>query len=97
MAAEALQSPASVSSKALRQLERLASDPGSPARSWPSAEIGRQLGSGPPRLADLVEVLRAAGHGAAVSGIMPSQLRSDAPWPLILGIARTLANRTAAK
>jgi tRNA (guanine26-N2/guanine27-N2)-dimethyltransferase len=97
MAAEALQSPASVSTKALRQLERLASDPGSPARCWPSAEIGRQLGSGPPRLADLVEVLRAAGHGAGVSGIMASQLRSDAPWPLILGIARTLANRTAAK
>jgi tRNA (guanine26-N2/guanine27-N2)-dimethyltransferase len=97
MAEEAVLAPASVSTKAWRQLERLASDPGSPARCWPTAEIGRHLGGGPPPLADLVEELRAAGHRANASGIMAAQLRSDAPWPLILRLASSLVHRTAAR
>jgi len=97
MAEQAELAPAPVSRQARRQLERLASDPGSPARCWPSAEIARRLGSGPPPLADLVAELRSAGHRANASGIMAAQLRSDAPWPLILGVAQRLASRTAAK
>jgi tetratricopeptide (TPR) repeat protein len=40
---------------------------------------------------DLVEALRAAGFGASASGVMAGQVRSDAPWPELLEIARRLA------
>jgi hypothetical protein len=38
-----------------------------------------------------VEALRTAGHGASVSGLMAAQVRSDAPWPDLLEIARRLS------
>ncbi len=63
----------------LRLLARLEADPGGVARCWPTAEIARRLGVGPPRLEVLVERLRGAGHGAWSSGVMAGQLRSDAP------------------
>jgi len=65
----------------------LAADGGLPARSWPTAEIGRRLGRGPPGMAALVEALRAAGWSAAVSGVMPGQLRTEAPWAVVLEVA----------
>ncbi len=83
--------------ESLRLLERLKGDPGSPARCWPMAEIGRRLGAGPPPLAAIVEDLRAAGHRACSSGIMVAQLRSDAPWPTILACAQRLTSRRAAR
>lgn len=97
MALEAVASPSPPSRQALRQLERLATDSGWPARSWPMAEIGRRLGGGPPPLGDLVKELRAAGHGAAASGIMAGQLRSDAPWPRILQAAGHLVRPSPAQ
>ncbi|MGB5133791.1 MAG: hypothetical protein WBN89_01300, partial [Prochlorococcaceae cyanobacterium] len=44
----------------------------------------------PPKLMALVEALRRLGHGAWASGVMAGQLRSDAPWPLILELADRL-------
>ena len=67
-----------------RLLAQLAADPGLPARCWPTAELGRRLGCGPPPLADLVASLRTKGWLAEASGVMPGQLRSDAPWGEIL-------------
>ena len=67
-----------------RLLSQLAADPGLPARCWPTAELGRRLGCGPPPLADLVASLRTKGWLAEASGVMPGQLRSDAPWGEIL-------------
>lgn len=72
-------------------LARLAGDPGWPARCWPAAVIARRLGSGPPPLADLVDHLRQDGFTSFVSGIMLSQLRSEAPWSRILEVAAGLA------
>jgi tRNA (guanine26-N2/guanine27-N2)-dimethyltransferase len=74
-----------------RLLERLRADPGDPARCWPTALIGQELGGGPPPLAALVEALRQRGHRAGASGVMVGQLRSDAPWPVILATAGELA------
>jgi tRNA (guanine26-N2/guanine27-N2)-dimethyltransferase len=71
-------------------LARLLADPGLPARCWPTDQIARRLGGGPPRLGNLVEALRAAGFGANASGVMAAQVRSDAPWPELLDIARRL-------
>ncbi len=82
--------PGTTASASVRLLERLAADRGLPARVWPTAEIARHLGSGPPRLTDLVERLRQAGHRAGVGGIGAAVLRSDAPWPKILATARDL-------
>jgi tRNA (guanine26-N2/guanine27-N2)-dimethyltransferase len=80
--------PRSVGPAATRLLAALRADPGLPARCWPLAEIARRRGDGgPPKLAVLVEALRRRGHGAGPSGVMAGQLRSDAPWPLILELA----------
>ena len=79
--------PASLAPISRRLLERLRADTGVPARCWPVAEIARRLHSGPPPLAWLVAELRLAGWRVEASGVMAGQLRSDAPWPLILATA----------
>ena len=81
---------------ALKLLAGLAADPGVPARCWPTADLARRLKQGPPRLDLLVEELRSQGAQAWASGVMAGQLRSDAPWPLILQTAQDLAARAAA-
>ena len=80
-----------------RLLQRLRTDPGVTPRCWPVAEIARRLGQGPPPQADLVAALTAEGFATAVSGVMPGQLRCEAPWPLILATARRLGAAAAAK
>jgi tRNA (guanine26-N2/guanine27-N2)-dimethyltransferase len=80
-----------------RLLRRLAKDPAATPRCWPTDAIARCLGQGPPPLARLVEALRQAGAQASASALMPAQLRSDAPWSLILETARGLAVPEAAK
>jgi tRNA (guanine26-N2/guanine27-N2)-dimethyltransferase len=80
-----------------RLLARLAGDPGWPARCWPTGLIARRLASGPPPLGDLVDHLRREGFTSFASGIMPSQLRSDAPWNRILEVARCLARGGTAR
>lgn len=74
-----------------RLLDRLIADPGHPARCWPMGVIGRCLAQGTPSMQTLVEALAGEGFRAFPSGIMLSQIRSDAPWPRILATARRLA------
>ena len=77
-----------ITSRASRQLlQRLANDGGRPARCWPTADIARHLGGGPPALKPLVAALRTAGWQAAISGVMAGQVRTDAPWPELLRLA----------
>lgn len=71
-------------------LQRLAADAGDLPRCWPTSAIARCLGGGPPPLAALVKGLQQRGHRAAASGVMPSQVRSDAPWTVILEVAAGL-------
>jgi tRNA (guanine26-N2/guanine27-N2)-dimethyltransferase len=97
MEAEAGRSPLSLAPESRRLLERLAADSGEPARCWPTAWIGRALGQGPPPLEPLVAGLRAAGWRAGASGVMAGQLRSDAPWPLILATAAAAGGEDPAK
>ncbi len=92
MEAEASASPASLSPPAARLLRRLREDPGLPARAWPTDLIARHLGQGPPPLRALVADLRDQGYQALVSGVMTGQLRSDAPWPVVLATARRLSD-----
>jgi tRNA (guanine26-N2/guanine27-N2)-dimethyltransferase len=80
-----------------RLLERLNQDPAVTPRCWPVDRIARRLGQGPPPLADLVAALRAEGFATAASGVMAGQLRSEAPWPVILATARRLVAATAAR
>ncbi|MCP9810017.1 N2,N2-dimethylguanosine tRNA methyltransferase [Cyanobium sp. HWJ4-Hawea] len=80
----------------LRLLGCLAADPGLPARCWPSAEVARRLQTGPPPLAALVLALQEQGYRAGVSGVMAGQLRSDAPWPVILQTASQCHRRAPA-
>ena len=87
----------SLSRPSARLLDRLAGDPGLPARCWPVSEIARRLGAGPPRLEALVTRLRDQGFTAGASGVMEAQLRSDAPWSRILETARELGDARAAK
>jgi len=88
---QALQSPVSLGAPAARLLDALQADPGEPARCWPMAEIGRRLAGGAPRLERLQTALRLQGHRATVSGVMPAQLRSDAPWEEVLATAQAAA------
>lgn len=46
-----------------------------------------EAGAWPPGMAALVEALRAAGWSAAVSGVMPGQLRTEAPLAVVLEVA----------
>jgi len=96
MGRQALQSPASLGAPAARLLAALHADPGEPARCWPLAEIGRRLAGGPPRLERLQEGLRLRGHRASASGVMPAQIRSDAPWQEVLAAAHAAAAPAAA-
>lgn len=80
-----------------RLLERLRNDPGATPRCWPVDVIARRLAQGPPPLAELVAALRAQGFTTGVSGVMAGQLRSEAPWPLIMATARSLVAATAAR
>jgi tRNA (guanine26-N2/guanine27-N2)-dimethyltransferase len=75
-----------------RLLETLLRDPGLPARCWPTAELARRLGGGPPACGRLVEQLRVEGLAASVSGVMAGQFRSDAPWPRILEVAARVSS-----
>ena len=70
-----------------RLLAQLQGDPAPVARCWPTAELAKRLGGGPPRLEALVAATREAGWRAWPSGVMAGQLRSDAPWPLLLELA----------
>ncbi len=80
-----------------RLLERLCSDPAATPRCWPVDAIARRLGQGPPPLADLVAAVSAEGFDTAASGVMAGQLRSEAPWSVILATARRLVAATAAR
>ncbi len=80
-----------------RRLERLRDDPATTPRCWPVDAIARRLGQGPPPLAQLVAALTAEGFATAASGVMAGQLRSEAPWPLIVATARGLVAATAAR
>jgi tRNA (guanine26-N2/guanine27-N2)-dimethyltransferase len=83
--------PGSLGAAGARLLAQLVADSGVPPLCWPTAEIARRLSCGPPPLADLVAALQAEGWVAQASGVMPAQLRSDAPWCVILQIAQRLA------
>ena len=75
----------------VRLLSRLEGDVGVPARCWPLDALAQRLPAGAPRLAALVAALQAEGHGAAASGVMAGQLRTDAPWGEVLALAARLA------
>lgn len=91
MAAESASLPRSVCRASGALLERLRRDRGWPARSWPHALVARRLGTAPPTLQRLVERLRQEGFLAVANGVMPGQIRSDAPWPVILALAAEAA------
>ena len=57
------------------------------ARVWPMAEIARRSPAGTVRLRHLLERLRRAGWSADISGVMPGQLRTAAPWAVVLELA----------
>jgi len=80
----------SLGREATRLLARLAADEGLPARCWPTAEIGKRLGGGTPALSALLTALRSGGWSASASALMPAQVRTDAPWPVVLGVAEAL-------
>jgi tRNA (guanine26-N2/guanine27-N2)-dimethyltransferase len=73
-----------------RLLARLLADPGSPARCWSSAELGRRLGGGPPATQALLQALEAEGYTALRSGVMDGMFRCNAPWPRVLELAAAL-------
>lgn len=95
MAALADTLPGSLGAAGARLLGQLANDSGVPPLCWPTAEIARRLSCGPPPLAALVAALQADGWVALASGVMPAQLRSNAPWSVILQIAQRLALQAA--
>ncbi len=82
--------PGTLSRAGATLLKRLRGDRGWPARSWPHALVARHLGTGSPALQGLVERLKQEGFLATASGVMPGQIRSDAPWPTIVALAAEL-------
>jgi tRNA (guanine26-N2/guanine27-N2)-dimethyltransferase len=73
-----------------RLLAGLLADPGVPLPCWPTAELGRRLGGGPPPTEALLATLRAAGFTARRSGVMAGYVRCDAPWSRVLELAAAL-------
>ena len=77
--------PDSLSSAGRRLLMRLKKDCGLPVCCWSTAELARRLSlTGPPSLELLVQSLADAGYRACSSGVMASQLRTDAPMTELL-------------
>lgn len=74
-----------------RLLRALAADDGWTPRCWPTDAIGRVLGGGPPPLRPLVAALEQAGHRACISGVMPGQIRTEAPWSELLAVASSIS------
>ena len=72
-------------------LQRLRKDTGFTPRSWPAGLIAKQLRLSPQPLDRLVDALVKNGYRSSVSGIMAGQLRSEAPWAVILTTAAKLA------
>jgi tRNA (guanine26-N2/guanine27-N2)-dimethyltransferase len=95
MAEQASIVPTTLSREGAALLGRLRTDRGWPARCWPYSLVAHQLGSQRPPLKRLVERLQKEGFQAAASGVMPGQLRSDAPWGTILALATDLARGSA--
>ncbi|MEB3104451.1 MAG: N2,N2-dimethylguanosine tRNA methyltransferase [Cyanobacteriota bacterium] len=85
----------SVARSTTRLLVQLQGDPAPVARCWPTAELAKRLGAGPPRLEALVAAVCRAGWQAWPSGVMAGQIRSDAPWPLLLQLAAGTGTDTA--
>jgi tRNA (guanine26-N2/guanine27-N2)-dimethyltransferase len=73
-----------------RLLAALLADPGLPALCWPTAELGRRLGGGPPATEVLLAALQAEGYTALRSGVMAGQFRCNAPWSRVLELAAAL-------
>ena len=84
---QAAAAPATLAEGGRQLLARLRADPGLPVPCWPTDLIGRQLGQGPPPLQPLVRRLRQRGFAAHASGVMAGQIRTDAPWSLVLALA----------
>ncbi|WP_368412404.1 N2,N2-dimethylguanosine tRNA methyltransferase [Synechococcus sp.] len=78
----------SLAPMALKKLQRLINDPAQPAEAFALADLARHLQGGLPRLEQLLAALRAAGWRAAASGIEAMQFRTDAPWAVVLRLAR---------
>jgi tRNA (guanine26-N2/guanine27-N2)-dimethyltransferase len=95
MAAAAERFPITLGQESARLLGRLRADRASLPRCWPTTFIARHLGSSQPPLQGLVSSLMEEGYQAGVSGVMPGQLRSDAPWSTILSLAGDLVRRAA--
>ncbi|WP_370594549.1 N2,N2-dimethylguanosine tRNA methyltransferase [Synechococcus sp. CBW1107] len=77
----------SMAEEGRRLLANLSADAGEGARVWPMAEIARRSPGGTVRLRQLQERLRRGGWSAGVSGVMPGQLRTSAPWAVVLELA----------
>ena len=89
--AELMDPRAELATSTATLIQRLQADPGLPARVWPTDELSRRLGmDGPPRVADLVETLRRAGHRAWPSALMAGQVRTDADFPELLQLCAGL-------
>jgi tRNA (guanine26-N2/guanine27-N2)-dimethyltransferase len=73
-----------------RLLAKLLADPGVPARCWPTAELGRRLGCGPPATDALLQALESEGFMALRSGVMDGLFRCNAPWRRVLELAAAL-------
>jgi tRNA (guanine26-N2/guanine27-N2)-dimethyltransferase len=69
---------------------RLVADAGLPPEATALADLGRQLGGGPPPLTALLAALRQAGWQASASGVQRQQFRCDAPWPELVAIGAQL-------
>lgn len=84
--------PSTLVSSSRRLLERLQGDPGLPVCCWSTDELAQRLGlAGPPPLRRLVQSLQDGGYRACVSGVMNGQLRTDAPWKVLLQRCADLA------
>ena len=92
--AELMDPRAELATSTATLIQRLQADPGLPARVWPTDELSRRLGmDGPPRVADLVETLRRAGHRAWPSALMAGQVRTDADFPELLQLCAGLRSK----
>ena len=81
----------SLAPKTHHLLRRLQEDAADLPMVWSTAELAQRLRlAGPPPLAALVKALRCRGHRAAVSGVMASQVRTDAGLPELLQVCRDL-------
>ncbi|MGB0653705.1 MAG: hypothetical protein ACPGQL_10955 [Thermoplasmatota archaeon] len=91
-----LPEPTRATTRLLDVVREEAAAPGGTPLFWADvSRLGRWAQSDPPKRAHLLAALQEAGHVATRCHLEPAAVRTDAPWPALLELVRSLTDSKA--